>query len=641
MALFTPLQQLGKRIQRIFDSSNTQTNKFNEAFTWSAGGGYTQYDPEKATYIDQGYNVNPLVYAPISKMSTKTASIPYYIKKIDDKQAFSKLTRLRSATKMNLTYPQKVNLASLDTKAFEKEEMSFPLERPNPNQSWREFFALYKTFLKTTGDVFWFDLAPEDGANKGTPIASYLLPSHQIQIVLKPDADMLGIESPIKSYILTYGRNYIEFEADNVMHIKYSNPNYGIAGEHLYGQSPLKATLRNIQSSNTGIDLSIKTQLNGGAFGFIHGKNTPLTVEQASELKERMTEMDKSRENLSKIAGFSAEVGFTRISLTSDELKPFDYLNFDKEMIADCLDWAIIDGNKSDFGGTINEIRKQRVVDNIIPDLDLLTEKLNSEWLPKFKGYEGSVIEFDAMELPEMQDDLVEMGKWLDNAQDRGNINRKEYRAAIRFVENDDANLEIFTVKDDIMTLEEAINNEFVVDEAIDDIDPEKKSLDYKAGFDPNQVRDENGQWGSGGASNAETDKRKETATTGEKIAFRYMHNPETAPYLGSRFGQDVEAAGLYVTQYNGFNPGNWELGRATLESPLVIDIDGDNLVSYKPVLSEQYGGLTGRELSSHLESLGFDGIITRGVLHEGTAREYRYLGEIIIFDPEKSTIRD
>ena len=454
------------RLRDAITNKPSFTNKFNEAFFKFLGSGYTQYDKDSKNYIEKGYNINPLVYAPINQMSTKTASIPYAIKKVEDKKAFNKRNKIKSSTNMEMSIQQKVRYLALETKAFDDDDLEFPLERPNPNQSWTEFISLYKTFIRLTGNVYWYDVMPENGVNAGKPIASYLLPSHLMQIIVKNNAsmtDVLGSEDVVRGYILTEGDQFIEFKNSEVIHIKYPNPNYDLQGGHLYGMSPLRSALKNIQSSNTGLDLSIKTQLNGGAFGFIHGKQTPLTEQQAKELRDRMKEMDASPERMAKIAGFSAEVGFTRISLTSDELKPFDYLDFDENKIANVLDWQRIDDNKSDFGGTINEIRKMRVVDNIMPDLDLLTDKINTEWLPKFKGYENTVIEFDVMELPEMQDDLGEMGKWLDSALDRGVINRNEYRTAIRYIESEDANMDVHTVSSDVYSLEEAISNDFNV----------------------------------------------------------------------------------------------------------------------------------------------------------------------------------
>ncbi|MCP4053772.1 MAG: hypothetical protein GY739_12055, partial [Mesoflavibacter sp.] len=67
------------------------------------------------------------------------------------------------------------------------------------------------------------------------------------------------------------------------------------------------------------------------------------------------------------------------------------------------------------------------------------------------------------------------------------------YRNAIQYLEVDSEIMEVYTVTSDVISLEEAIENDFAVDVA-----PKKKDL-IKAGFNPNQPRDRNGQWGSGG----------------------------------------------------------------------------------------------------------------------------------------------
>ncbi len=468
MAIFNRLRS---NIINFIDPKQHSHNKFNQSFYWGLGGGYTAYDTQQKTYIEKGYNINPFVYSIVNQMATKTASIPLYIKKVEDHQSLKKLKRLRLVTGNDLTIQQKIASFLLETKAFDKDELPFPLHMPNHNQTWVEFKALFKTFIKTTGNVYIYMLTVEEGKDAGTPLAVYLLPSQNLQIVLKDNANMLGLENPVKEYLLIEQRSYTRFESENVIHIKYANPNYDTNGRHLYGQSPLEAALKNIQSSNVGLDLNIKTLKSGGAFGFIHGKNTPITVTQAAELKERLVEMNNSPENLGKIAGVSADMAFTRISLTSDELKPFDYLAFDEKQIANVFNWTIDDGKRGDFGGTIKEIKKSRVTDNIIPDLNLLVEALNKHFLPRFKGYENTVIEYDVGELPEMQDDLTVLSEWLYKGLDRGTFNRNEIRSALRWVESSDPNMEIFTVQNDIMTLEEAIDSTFNIDEP-NNIDP-------------------------------------------------------------------------------------------------------------------------------------------------------------------------
>ena len=396
-------------IQRLFGKQDID-NDFNKAFYQLLGGGYTKYDSNNKTYLEKGYNTNPDVYAIINKQTVKTVSVPYCIKQIEDKKSYSKLNQLELATKGNLNLSQFIQKVKLQSKAYSEEEMSFPLERPNPNQTWADIFGLYKTYMKITGNCYIYLMSPEDGINAGIPIQVYVLPAHMIEIVLKKDASMLTVESPIDHYILIEGNKYVDFDEKDVIHIKYSNPNFDMQGSHLYGMSPLRAALRNINSQNSAIDNNIKMLQSSGAFGFVYGKGTPWTPEQAQSMKERLQEMDKSPERLGKIAGASGEVGFQRISLTTDELKPFDFLNWDRKTICNVLnfpDELLNSDGKASLGSTdTNEARKQLITDDIQPDLVLLQNALNKDFIPRFKGYEKAVIEWDVTELPEMQTEM-------------------------------------------------------------------------------------------------------------------------------------------------------------------------------------------------------------------------------------------
>lgn len=457
------MNYLNRMRSRLANYLSPNLNKFNEAFLWALGAGYTEYDKNAKAYVEQGYNINPLVYSVVNQMATKTTAVPIYVKEIEDKKAMKGLKRLRSSTKYDMTIQQKVSHILLQNKAFKDGEFNFPMKRPNPDQTWTEWIALYKTFIKLTGNVYIYMLKVEEGPEAGKPMAIYLLPSHLMQIVVGKVEDFLTLESAVRGYILIEGSSYVEFTNEEVIHIKYSNPNYDENGEHLYGQSPLKAALKNIESSNSALDLNIKTLKSGGAFGFIHSKQTPMTEPQAKEIKERLNEMNSSPEDLSKIAGISAEIGFTRLSLTSDELKPFDYLKFDSKQIANCLSWpdALLnndDGGKYDKQA---EEKKRAITDNIVPDLELLIDALNNEFLPCFKGYENMVLEFDVMELPEMQDDAGKLSEWLYNGLDKGVFTRNEIRQALRWGVIDNPDMDRQTVQNDIISLEEALDNDF------------------------------------------------------------------------------------------------------------------------------------------------------------------------------------
>lgn len=413
---------MAKNILRVgweyLTGTNSDRNRYNQAFYEFINGGYARYDANNQTYLDKGYNDNPTVFSIINKQTVKTVSVPYSIKEVVDKQSYSKLKQIDLATKGQYSVQQYINRIKLQTKAFKSDEVAFPLETPNPNQTWSDVIGLYKTYMKITGNYYQYNMSPTDGMNKGTPKLVYVLPSHLMQIVLKKNANLITDENPIDYYMLIYGNGYIHFDVNDIIHVKYVNPNYDTSGSQLYGQSPLRAGLRNINSQNSAIDTNIKMLQSAGAYGFLYGKGTPLTPEQAQSLKDKLVQMDADPDRLGKIGASSAEVGFQRISLTTDELKPFEYLNWDQKTICNVLnfpDELLNADGKASLGSTDTaQARKSLITDDIQPDLVLLQSAWNKSFIPKFKGYENSIIEWDVTELPEMQEDMKKQAEALN-----------------------------------------------------------------------------------------------------------------------------------------------------------------------------------------------------------------------------------
>jgi hypothetical protein len=427
------------RIQLAWDVlTNSNKNLFNESIYKLVGGLTSTYNRSLETLLVQGYGENPDVNAIVNQQASKTTSVPFCIKEIEDKEAVKKLKTFPN----NPTFQQKLSIKKLQKKAYKTDsELPMPLLRPNVNQSWNDIFFLFKVYLKVCGNVYLYKQTVSEGMNAGKPVQLYILPSHWMQIVLKPNANLLSIDNPIDYFIMEQGNQFVKFPAENIIHIKRANPFYDNSGSHLYGYSELMAAIRNINSSNNAIDNNTKTMLNSGVYGFIHAGDgaTPLQAEQAQALKDRLVEMDNNSTRLSNIAGASAKLGFTRISLTTDELKPFDYLSYDRRTLANCLNWNVDllneEKNGSGFGvDTMNEARKRVITDNIKPDLDLLAEYLNMEFIQKFKGYENTEIDFDISELPEMQTDMKTMAEWVNQVP----LTLNERREVFNYEEIDD-----------------------------------------------------------------------------------------------------------------------------------------------------------------------------------------------------------
>jgi hypothetical protein len=394
-------------------------NKLYEAVFRLLGGQTNTYNSDLTTLLVRGYGENPDVNAMVNQMASKSTVVPFYVKKIKDEK---KLNLVKSYP-IELTIQQKKQLAKIKAETYSDDYLPMPIDRPNTLQSWEDIIFLYKLYLKVCGNVYFYKMAPAEGVNKGVPLQLHILPSHWVKIVLKPKAAMIGTENPIDYYVMEQGNQFIKFEADSVIHIKRTNPFFDYNGTQLYGYSELMAAIRNINSSNSFIDTNVKTSQNGGVFGFIHAGDgqSPLTAEQAQSLKDRMIEMDNSTSKLSNIAGASAKLGFTRISLNTDELKPFEFLSNDRRTLANCLNWDVnlLNEDRRTTGGggftdTLVEARKRVMIDNIKPDLDLLASHLNPDFIRLFKGYENAEIEFDITEMPEMQTDMKTMSEWVN-----------------------------------------------------------------------------------------------------------------------------------------------------------------------------------------------------------------------------------
>lgn len=400
--------------RRFLGEEREHTNDYNAQSYHFLKGMSAQYDYNNKTYINQGYGFNPDVYAVIQQMTDKAVSVPYVIREVDEEQSFQKLKDLKKSTKGDLSISQRLQEIKLRATAFNEEDKPFPLEKPNPLQTWNDIFKLDKIYLRTTGNAYWLMISPEDGRNKDVPTMVYSLPAHLMKIVLKKDADLLYDENPISHYMLIDGQSYIKFKAKDVIHFKYPNPFWTLQGNHLYGLSPLKAALRNIESSNDALDQNVKTMKNSGVFGFLHSKDTPFTAEQAVQIKDKLNEMDSNPTRLSKIAGTSANLAFTRISLTTEELQPHNFIKHDQKTICNVLSWSdkLLNNDEGAKYDNMKTAMKMVVLNNLVPDFRIIEEKLNKEFLPKFKGYEKSIIEWDISELPEMQDDISTLIEW-------------------------------------------------------------------------------------------------------------------------------------------------------------------------------------------------------------------------------------
>ena len=412
------------------------TNKINQLFFQNIGGGDVLIDPKNTWAIETAFMQNPDVYAILMQQASKTSSVPYYVREIESDEEYKNyLIKSRNITAdyKGLIYEHKAK-----SKAFAEDYKPIPLKRPNPLMGWGEFFQLSKIYLRGCGNVFWYILRNEQ--NK--PLAIYVLPSHLMQIKIKPNAFALTLETPVLGYELVYTMQTVPFLAEEVVHIKLPNPTWTFDANQLLGRSPLAAAYLNIENQIQANKHLYKMFKSSGAFGFIFAKGEALTPDQAEQFRERIKEMDASKDRMAKISGLSKEIGFQRISLANDELQPWTALGWDRKTICNVLGWQDEllnnDGKASLSSNESATARKIVLTDNILPDLQLMQEALNDNFIKDFKGYEKYKLHFDISEMPEMQDDMKQLNDWAKDAP----ITMNEWRELLKYGNSDEMGMD-------------------------------------------------------------------------------------------------------------------------------------------------------------------------------------------------------
>lgn len=413
-------------------------NSYNQAFFQYVNGQKITFDYKRRSYLDAYLN-NPDINAIINQIADKSNEVPYYIKRIENRQNYRKRERLMTATKGNLSIQQLAQKKLFESKAFgDSEEIDLKLKRPNPLHTWKELFALYRIFMETDGNAYLYTIKTENGNNAGKIKQVYILPSNLVDIVLKKDADVIVDDNPIDYYVLSEGDQRIKFNEQDVIHVKYANPNYDMSGSHLYGLSPLRAALKNIMSSDSALEHNVKNMKNGGVFGFFYSddKDTPLTADQALSFKDKLVDMNSDPSNLARIAGASFKMGFQRLSLNADELKVIENLNFDRKVFANLLGWSDLLLN-NDTASTYNNIQQEKrrvLTGKVQAGLLLLQDAFNSRLVPFLEGCDANCVwEWDISEMPEMQEDMDKMIEWMQKAF----LTPNEIRQAVKYETSD------------------------------------------------------------------------------------------------------------------------------------------------------------------------------------------------------------
>jgi HK97 family phage portal protein len=407
-------------LDRVFRKKGLNPNTANYGIVpVNQGQILTQFDSKKYT---QAYEDNADVYAIVSFLARKAASIPWYVyeKKTGTKARMS-LERYKQLTK-GLGHPGAIDRAIAERKAAYDENMIVDnsptatlLKRPNGYQGQDQFFEQLFGMRFLTGEgIMWGN----DGqVDEGQFTELLIMPSQFMDIVADPN-DLFGIAG----WYLTSATGNIALQKSDVLQWKSWNPQFdSVTRVHLRGVSPIKAAWNNYLMGKEASLAAAKLMANGGAKGALVpkaiGNQIPLVDEKtAANMQRALADRVNNNDRYGQVAMLQTPWEFLNFGLTSSEMALVDTLKFSLEQWCRVFSMPVVLFSADNMAdNNYQNALRDLVTNTIVPMCAQLRDELN-RWLVPRMGDKNVFIDFDIMALPELQRDMEKMVNGLKAA---------------------------------------------------------------------------------------------------------------------------------------------------------------------------------------------------------------------------------
>ena len=399
-----------KKINTLFPTipMNSQIAIERGIVTWQGA--------DQRSFVDDGYVANDIVYSIIKLITDKAKIAPFHVYKVVDEKAAKKYKSLAAQKDINLK-----ELETLHKKAYElytgDQRLNELLKYPNEEDCWSDLVEQWCGFKLITGNSFIYGKLIEAGNNQGKPYELFALPSQYMAIIAN-----INVFPPTRAgYQLYYGQMW-SFDTKEILHDKYFNPQWGVTGGQLYGQSPLRAAAKNLTRSNEAKTAAVASFQNGGPAGvlFMNDERFDPTSgqAQAQALKTAVSQKGGAA-NFNSIAVSGYKVDWKQIGLSPVELNIIESEKWDLKALCNIygVPSQLLNDSDSKTYNNQREGEKALTLRCAIPLLNSLTENLNrklhSDW-----GYKGTnlYVDYDLSVYGELEANKAEQTEWLNTA---------------------------------------------------------------------------------------------------------------------------------------------------------------------------------------------------------------------------------
>ncbi|MFB6456493.1 phage portal protein [Chitinophaga sp. Hz27] len=400
------------------------------------GNQLVMYPDKKSEYIRKGYTYNDIVYSVVRIQLDKIMVPGWAPYDVIDEKAYQQYQAIqKSITSTSFTTPEGIQKLHKDAKmAFYLRSKALQpstdgrlaelMKWPNQDQSYADFIGEACGFKLVTGDKFISAELAGGGLNTGKPLAMYNQPSDLVNIVRSDSYPFTDAAYNVQLYGVT-GVNP-KYAREEMLHEKYWNPEYNIAGTQLYGMAPLKATLKRVHRNNEAQLRGLKAFQNGGADGVVYiddpetsRLHQKMAFEQIGALKNKWDSEFSGADKAGKAVWSGYKMGWTRIGLSPVELAILESEKWDMRMICNVfgVPSQLLNDPENKSYNNSSEGEKALTARCALPLLiahrESTNRKLQTDW-----GYKGTrtIVDFDMTAFSELEENKKDQVAWLKDA---------------------------------------------------------------------------------------------------------------------------------------------------------------------------------------------------------------------------------
>lgn len=381
---------------------------------WKANG-WAIYPTDQKSFIVNGFKGNATIHSIISKCAEKFASVPFYLYKVKDQQKAKAYNNYTRGKKFDVSAANLHKTIKLKNEAFEYIEggaLYDILERPNPSQTDHEFKAMAIKMRMTTGAA---PIYANMGLSGSKPRSLYVLPTNFMQLYADPSL------MHIAKAELNIGGIPTDVPINQLYYWKYNDIEIDAAGKHIYGLSPLKAALVDLQANNENVKRQAFMMKNQGATGVFVPKDIEAGRAAAAGpggvdgLRNTLDALIASRDGNTTVRPYiNAPIDYITFGMDANQLDMVNTYRIGKEALCNIYDFPVHLITSERATDNNYETAVKYLLTNTIYSMLCGWRDMVNRWLIPMMGEgQGVYYDFDLSEMPELQGDIAKMAEWL------------------------------------------------------------------------------------------------------------------------------------------------------------------------------------------------------------------------------------